>query len=324
MTPLEKTILATLSYHDIFDYPLTAFELWRFAVRSPQLALGAGLGEYLAALSESAVLREKVGEKYGFYFLLGREELVEKRLRRKKLADLKWKKARRIFRLLSGVPFVRGVFVSGSLALENSREESDVDVIVVARAGRIWTVRTFMTVLTFLLGVRRYGTRTRDRICLNHYITDKSLRIPFESLYNAQSYAHLVNVYAQDEAVFQRFQEENAWLGKYVANYRPAELPSNRTLRRDRFLAALARAGEVLLGGALGGWLEKLFSRWEGRRIRRDPLARKSGGRITIDDTQLEFHPQSHEAFVIPEFNSRMEALGLGEFSGQKNSGLNK
>ena len=324
MTPLEKTILATVSYCDIFDYPLTGFEIWRYLVRAQDFTLeDFSSGEVFTALSESESLQACIGHKFGFYYLLGRESIVEKRLWRKKLADQKWKKLKRVFKILVLVPYVRGILISGSLAMENSKDDSDVDIIVVAQSGRIWTVRTLMTLLTFALGVRRHGEKTKDRICLNHYITDESLRIPFESIYNAQSYVHLLSVYVEDEEMFRRFQEENIWLRKYIINYQTTELHSTRAVRKNKFFLALVKISEIILGGAVGDRLEKIFSDIESKRIRRDPLYLKAGGRITIDDTQLEFHPDSHEHFAIPEFNRRMRDLGLTEFAEQKDSGLN-
>ena len=208
--------------------------------------------------------------------------------------------------------------------MENSKEDSDADIIVVARAGRIWTVRTLMTFATAILGVRRHGDKTRDRICLNHYITDKSLRIPFPSLYNAQSYAHLLSAYREDDGIFRRFQEQNSWLGGYLSNFGPSELRSARASSRPRGLVFLSRIGELMLAGRAGDGIERALGALEGRRIRKDPLFRSAGGRITIDEMQLEFHPDSHERFVIPEFNRRMEDLGLGEFASQRDSGLNR
>lgn len=345
MTPLEKTILATVSYYDIFDYPLTGFEIWRYLICAkdltgddlqadsthgsfesaglPRHSVIATAGETFEALHESELLKTHIGHRFGFYHLLGRESIVEKRLWRKKLADQKWKKLKPVFNLLILTPFVRGIFVSGSLAMENSKDDSDVDIIVVARCGRIWTVRTLLTLLTGVLGVRRHGEKTKDRICLNHYITDESLRIPFESLYNAESYAHLLNIYIEDDGIFHRFQEANSWLADYLVNYQPTELHSSRAVRKNRLLLSLAHTGEFFLGDAAGDKLEKIFSDIESKRIRRDPLHLKSGGRITIDETQLEFHPDSHEHFAIPEFNRRMRELGLTEFARQKDSGLN-
>lgn len=335
MIPLEKSILATVAYYDIFDYPLTGFEIWRYLILAPnpekddsQASLPrrsfAKAGEVFALLNDSEALKGRIGQKFGFYFLRGREQIVPKRLWRKKLADQKWKKLKRVFKILTAVPYVRGIFVSGSLAMENSKDDSDVDVIVVAAAGRIWTVRTLLTILTEALGVRRHGSKTKDRICLNHYITDESLRIPFESLYNAESYAHLLNVYLEDGEIFRRFQQENGWLCDYLAGYQAAELHSTRAVRKSRCLLLVSRLGERMLGGAAGDKLEEKFSAIESKRIRRDPLFKKAGGRITIDDKQLEFHPDSHEHSIVPEFNRRMREAGLWEYAGQTDSGLNR
>ncbi len=325
MTEIEKAILATLAYYDIFDYPLTGFEIWRYLIcRKNFDGEKIQAGDLFETLKESEFLREKISHKFGFYFLCGRGEIVEKRLWRKKLADQKWKKLKRIFKIVALVPFVRGIFVSGSLAMENSKDDSDVDIIVVAQNGRIWTVRTFMTLLTSMLGVRRHGEKTKDRICLNHYITDKSLKIPFESLYNAESYVHLVNVYDEDGKIFQEFQIENNWLKKYILNYKISELKNVRTIKRSRIFLPISKAAEFMLSGFAGKYLENIFCTIESRRIQKDPLYKKAGGRITIDNSQLEFHPDSHENFIIPEFNQRMAKLELYEFAGQQDSGLNR
>lgn len=327
-TELEKRILATISYYDIFDYPLTANEIYSYLIKrnsSGDSDYENTLGDVMEALEKSEILSEKIRVRFGFYFLTGRENIMEKRLERKKIADQKWKKARRIFRLLEITPFLRGIFISGSLALGNSRDDSDVDLIVVAKWGRIWTVRTFITLLTSLFGARRHGKVTRDMICLNHYITHKSLRIPFESLYNAQSYIHLVNLYKKkaDEEVFGKFQKENEWIGKYAEN-KITELGTHRSIKGNSVLSHISKIFEFILSGGAGDFLEKKFSEFQSARIKNDPLYKKPGGRIMISDKQLEFHPDSHEKFVIPEFNLRMEKLGLSEFTGQKDSGLNR
>jgi predicted nucleotidyltransferase len=324
MTSTEKSILATISYYDIFEYPLTSFEIWRclvFPREGRQMEISAG--DIVEALFESTKLHDQISQKDGFHFLRGREAIADLRLNRKKMADQKWKKARKIFRILSVVPFLRAIFVSGSLAMENSKDDSDIDVIVVAKHSRIWTVRTLMTLLTFVMKVRRYGDKTKDRICLNHYITDTSLQIPFESIYNAESYVHLVNVYRDDEEIFKNFQKENSWIKNFVGNFSVSDLGSVRSGKRNKFLTYVSRIFELFLSNGVGNFLENIFARFESSRIKKDSLFSKSGGRITIDENQLEFHPDSHEYFIIPEFNSRMEKLGLFEFANQKDSGLN-
>jgi len=253
-----------------------------------------------------------------------RNDIIHQRLNRKKLADQKWKKIKKIFWIMQITPFMKMVLVSGSLALGNSRKESDVDLIITAKKGRIWMVRTFVTLLTSVLGVRRYKNKTENKICLNHYITDKSLRIPFESLYNAQSYLHLINVYndKKDKELFKKFQEENKWIRKYVSNYELAELGGFRSIKRSKMLNSISKFSEFILAGKMWNYLENVLSKIQSNKIRKDPLYEKGGGRITINNDQLEFHPNSHEANIIPEFNRRMKELDIYEFANQKDSGL--
>ena len=357
-TTLENQILATIVYYDILNYPLTGFEVFLYLVgerKSDINAVGTGhcpvprSAEIIDLLNSSKYLKKYISQKLGFYFLKKRVlklqtvetqhccvstvrrleptveiDIVQQRLDRKKLADQKWKKIKKIFWIMQIIPFMKMVLVSGSLAMGNSKDESDIDLIIIAKKKRIWIVRTFVTLLTSILGVRRHSNVTKNKICLNHYITDKSLRIPFESLYNAQSYLHLINIYdsKEDKKLFREFQEDNKWIGKYVSNYELSELGGFRSIKRSKILNSISKLSEFTLAGRAGDYLENALSKIQSNKIKKDPLYKKSGGRVTINNNQLEFHPDSHEANIIPEFNKRMKELKLFEFGEQKDSGL--
>ncbi len=325
-TQIEKQILATIVYYDILDYPLTGFEVFLYLIKENKDGEDKKkLSFFLSLLDTSEYLKKHIDQKLGFYFLKNKDDIVQQRLDRKKLADQKWKKIKKIFLIMQITPFIKMVLVSGSLSFGNSKKESDIDIIITAKKKRIWLVRTFVTLLTFALGVRRYKNKTEDKICLNHYITDKSLKIPFESLYNAQSYLHLINVYnsKKDKELFRKFQKENKWIGGYVQNYKCSELGSFRSIKRSKMLGFASGLFEIVFSGKRGNYFEKKLSQIQSKRIMKDSLYKKSGGRITINDNQLEFHPNSHESHMIPEFNRRMKELELFEFGEQKDSGLN-
>jgi hypothetical protein len=249
------------------------------------------------------------------------------------------------------------IAVSGSLALGNSRKESDIDLLIAAKSGRIWICRTVVTFLTAILGVRRYGNNTRDKICLNHYITDESLEIPFKSLYNAQSYARLVPVMEKQDFIFQKFQKANYWIKDFLVFWseysrwlhsgdspvepecefhfhkrlhspngtmEPTRNKNLRAIKKSKILNIFAKFLEIILSGWLGNGFERILAKYEKARIEKDPLREKPGGRITTDNTQLEFHPDSQEKRIIQGFNERMKKLGLWELSCQKDSGLTK
>jgi len=350
-TLLEKQILATIVYYDILDYPLTGFEVFLYLVKENGDVSDVETRQCLVStkiidlLNTSEYLKKHLEQKLGFYFLQkspppplrkgeknppapfakGREiDIVQQRLNRKKIWDQKWKKARKIFWIMQVVPFSKLIMGSGSFSLGNTRKDSDIDLMIVAKKGRIWTVRTFFTLLTSFLGVRRHKNKTEDKICLNHYITDKSLRIPFESIYTAHLYCHILSVYnsEEDRKLFREFQEENKWMKKYLESYEFSNLEGFRSIKRNKILNSISKLFEFILSGKIGDYFEKKMSEIQTKRIKKDPLNMKKGGRITISNDQLEFHPNSHEANIIPEFNKRMKELKLFEFGEQKDSGL--
>jgi len=59
--------------------------------------------------------------------------------------EKKWLRLRSLVRHIRHVSFVDFVLVSGSMATGEATEESDFDLLVGARAGRIFTVREVPT-----------------------------------------------------------------------------------------------------------------------------------------------------------------------------------
>ena len=189
---LEKSILATIVYYDVLDRPLTSWEVFRYLVKIEQLELRhrpferdlslcemsllsmSSLNSVLILLDNSVELKKYISQENGFYFLKNRQGLVRERIKRQLIADKKWKKARRMIWFLQAIPYIRLVTVSGSLAMNNSKKESDIDLLIITHAGRIWTCRALTTLFLHLFGQRRHGLLTKDRFCLNHYLTDQS------------------------------------------------------------------------------------------------------------------------------------------------------
>src|SRR3989344_2248763 len=79
------------------------------------------------------------------------------------------------------VPFVDFVFAAGSLATGAMHEDSDFDVIVGVRQGRIFTARFYCILAFGLFGWRRgkndKNKAASNKICLSHFITPKSFHL---------------------------------------------------------------------------------------------------------------------------------------------------
>ncbi len=327
MIHLRNSILATIVYYDVLDFPLTLFEVHKYLINPDRLSVNLVIGTI--SLGQTAedlgglVSSGHIGSKNGFYFLPGRDALYELRIEREKIAAQKWKKFLRIGKWFQAVPYLRAIFVSGSLAINNTAHESDFDILAVAKSDRLYTCRIFLSLAASLFGARRtrYEKNAPNKFCFNHYITDGNLNIKHESLYNAQTYVNLKPVLVRND-VFNRFYIENIWLNKYVYNFKPADDFVLRNVSFNFLILGVARAGEFILNSPLGEKLEDWAKKYQQKRIKKNPATYESGGRVIFNDNELEFHPRSFEAFAIDKYNKGLKQLGIISYIEEKDSGL--
>ena len=117
-----QSVFHTLTYADVFDYPLTASEVYRY------LTCRKGtVEEVTGALSDNSLFSQ-IGD---YFTLRGREYIVETRKRRAHVAARLWTRSARYGRVIASLPFVKMVAVTGSLAMNNTDEGNDVDYMIV-------------------------------------------------------------------------------------------------------------------------------------------------------------------------------------------------
>ncbi len=80
---IEKSILKTLAYGDVFGWPVREDEIFT-KVQGPRSKV-QGYNLKLKTNLKKLLKEKKIEYKNGFYFLPGREENVEKRLQREKM-----------------------------------------------------------------------------------------------------------------------------------------------------------------------------------------------------------------------------------------------
>ncbi len=320
-------MLATIAYYDILEFPLTLPEIYKYLVNPSRVSiLNKPIGEFtqedVGKQLENLVKLNFIGNRDAFYFLGDQSSLYEIRRERAKIAEEKWIKFLDISRRLRLVPYIRGIFASGSMSMDNTDLDSDFDVLVIAVPGRIYTARFLLLVLASVFRSRRrwFDRKAPDKLCFNHYITEDNLHIEHHSLYNAQSYAHLKPVSVPRE-LFEKFFTANNWINKYLYNFKPV-YDDQRTIASNKFLLGLAKFFELILNSKLGDWTEAWVKRYQQGRIKRNPATRNSGGRIIINDKELEFHPNSFERYLIDKYNQSLKNLGILAPYPEKDSGL--
>jgi hypothetical protein len=283
----DRAILETLAYSDIFNYPLRLEEISRF------LPIRVNGSELPAALAH---LNGRIDRLEGYYFLAGRQEIVALRKSRETPSRHALRLASFYGRVLSALPFIRMVAVTGSLAVLNCDETSDLDFMLVSKRGRVWTARAFALALNRL--TRLFG----HTLCPNLIVSENSLEWPLHDLYSARELCQMILV--SGEEVHARFLAANAWVDSLLPNGRQkATAP-----RMPKLILYIQRLLEVPLRGRLGNW----FEAWEmKRKIAR--LSRQAGyGVETVFNSEVcqgNFH--HHRAWAHEVFEKKLSQLDV-------------
>lgn len=228
----DRALVDGLIYADLFDCALTAEEAWRYAGRR---AARREVAEALAGEGVGSV----VSRRDGLHCLRGREELLETRREGRDRARRLERRGRRAARLLRHLPFVRGIYLTGSVAAGDAGPGDDVDMLVVCARGRLATVFVMLGSLSRLIGRRAF--------CPNHYVAEDALASRRRDAYVANEIARAVPLVAGPS-----LRAENGWIRDFVPNASvgPASAPGRaRAHRRGRVVQSLL---EAPLRGRLG------------------------------------------------------------------------
>ena len=280
---LETAIIETIAYSDMFDYPLTLDELYHFLVESAS--------RQDVELSASKMI--DVFLKDGYFFLAGRNEIVELRKRRQAVSLKIFKRAMYYGRILAVLPFVRMVALTGSLALLNLSKNPDMDFMIVAKHGRVWTARAFSIVLGKI--ARLFG----DTLCPNIIVSERALEWPLHDLYSARELYQMIPNNGFD--IYRDLLAVNKWTELFLPNAYPKSSALFTTSK-------LWRLAEYPLEGGLGD----KFESWEMTR----KIARFSNKAnfseetvFTADVCQGNFH--HHRKWTLDLYQCCLSTLGV-------------
>lgn len=301
---LGKNIVATVTYYDVMDFPLSAFEIWKHLLEYDReknpLTEPVTLGVIWAML-HSEQFAGRICEQNGFYFLSGREMLVHKRIQSEKLSVEKLKGMRRLAMILRFVPYVRMIGATGSLAMKHGVKGSDWDMLVVLRSGKIWIGRTILTTFLHLIGKRRHGEKISNRACLNYFITDDNLEIATKDLFSAHEYRYLVPLLSFP--LFQIFELKNRWIRSYKPNFSLTQLPSLWLVQEW----PRAKGMRALLERIIDFFdLEVWLGSWQKKKIALNPKTHLEGSLIDVSDRSLVFLPSPRGPRVFQKFKERL------------------
>ena len=227
----------------------------------------------------------RIAHKDGFYFLEGRGGLIYKRVLRKRISAKKTKIAKKTAKILSFVPGIRMIGLTGSLAMENSSEESDIDLMIITKKGLLWTTRLCCYMAMWLCGhkIRKPGNKYQaDKLCLNMWLDESDLIWPKEdrNLYTAHEIGQIIPL-ANKKNTYEKFIFQNRW----ILDFWPNSVRINKKYKAEK-----NNSGTSVF--------ERFFYTLQ-RNYMKSKITRE-----TITPTRALFHPQDWGKEVMSRLSS--------------------
>jgi hypothetical protein len=289
------SILQTIAYFDIFDYPLLAREVSKFC------------GQLLDEDQVEVVIKDLISSgavfKLDEFYSLRKDYLLaENRKKGNDKAVLLFPKAFSAGRFLYKFPFVRGVAISGSLSKNFADDKGDIDFFILTKSDRLWIARTFMHLfkkLTYIFG-------REHSFCMNYYLDETALEIQEKNIYTAMEIKTLVPV--SGSAAIAVFFESNQWTSSLLPNLpTPGEgISDNRSIFKAFF--------EWLFDNRLGNKLDNYLFRLTTRRWLKKEISGKKNmkGRVMNLLTSRHYarsNPDFYQERIIGKYNAKVSEL---------------
>jgi hypothetical protein len=224
-TLLMVRTLLTLAYTSQFQFPLTVSEIHQrlIGIRASQSAIKTVL--------YSLHSRGLVQTQAGYYMVAtGKSslatQLISIRHRRQEVAIKKWNEVDSVKIFLSKIPFILGVLITGSLAMNNTIPNDDIDFCIITKKNTLWIVRPLVVLYSWLNGKRRsWHSEEKNSWCFNLWLEEDQLQLPLKnrSIYSAYELCQAVWIVGA-AAIKRTYYEKNNWAERYVPHYFGAQL----------------------------------------------------------------------------------------------------
>jgi hypothetical protein len=236
MNYLKSEIKKTIGYFSNFNYAPTASEIHTYL----RLRVGQSrLDQMLDAMVKDREIVKKTSKIAKFagldtnlriitsqdsvnrYTLRGYSHQFKIQNSKSKITIQKLKRIEGYLKLISRFPQVKLIGLSGSAAMFNAGRNDDIDLFIISDRNRIWTARFIVNIIGSLYSLKRKRgvASAPDKICLNLFFDQKSIKVPRfkQNEYVAHEILQMKPLYIANDT-YKRFLAANKWVFKLFPN----------------------------------------------------------------------------------------------------------
>lgn len=281
---MDSCIIRTLAYFDIFDYPLNFSEIKKYLC----CYIEVSDDDILDTLDSISIIQQSGG----YYYFLGRSEIVKKRGEREVVSIEKKARAVVIAKMLSVIPTIELIGISGSLSMNNAEATDDIDLFFITKKNTLWLTRFLVNVLLLFSGQKRGKKQkfAKDKICPNMFMEEGKLGFTKKQRteYVAHEIAQMRPIFVRNN-MYKKFISFNKWIQEFLPNVQIEEKLRTNESMYIKFIQVFLKP------------IEKIFYSLQifyMRRIRT---------RETVSPHKAFFHPIDRNKVIMNLFEVRYE-----------------
>lgn len=310
-TDIEKRILKTIIYFDLFNYPLTSWEVWKWLINETGRPFEkVDFFKVRETLSQSQYLKEKIKLRNNFYFLDNRDQLVEERMANYIYAWQKFRRVKFIIKILKLIPFIKLIAVCNDLAYFNAPADSDLDFFIITQKKRIWITRFLAVFIIKLLGLRPTERNKKDKVCLSIFVNEDKLNLEYlkinpDDIHFIYWLENLIPIYDAD-GYYQRLREANTWINNFIPQVFPYEPNPRQKVGEGKLIKIIKNIFSFLTLD-----FDENFYRWfQNKKFSsRIKEMMNKDTRVVVNDQILKFHTNDNREEISLKFKQKCEEL---------------
>lgn len=300
-TASEQAILTTILYSDIFSFPLTKDELWRFLI-APQKISRKEFDKALHSLAQQITFQDN------YFCLKGKEKSIAQRKQNLVVVKQKMQRAVWITQKLSRIPSLLFIGISGGLAVGNATKDDDIDLVIIVKKNTLFQSRLLVLIILEVLGMRRSRNQKypANTICVNLLFDETQLSwfARQKDIYIAREVGQIVPLFERED-IYKKFLLANSWISDFLPNIKTSSLRKQGSL----WISDQVRDDSVKVK-----FLELLFVNtfFEllSRQLQVSFMNRHRTNEI-IKKSILAFHPYDYRIKTLKQLRLKMRQFGL-------------
>lgn len=292
---LKRAIVLTVSYSDQFDYSLDLDQLH-------QRLIGISCDrKTLQMVTDKLTQTGLILFKRGQFFLKDKSKNIDIKKNRHQYSLNKRKEIDRFLQLTSLIPWIRAIFLTGSVTQNNATKNDDLDFMIVTQKNRMWLARLVLMIFTTLAGKRRsWQGEEENSWCLNLWLEEDRLKMGHKrrNIYTAFEVAQAELLF-EVNSVGRKFYRQNLWIKNFLPNIK---FKINAQMRDLSNFASFLAGADFVLSPAINllNYLCFLFQSW---------YMKPHKTREEVDYSKAFFHPRDTKNLIKDRWIESLKSL---------------